>query len=445
MPTRALPSIVKSTSSTLAHTCNQQMEFPLDIMAVIFGYYISGEKDIYTALILAHVCRHWRKAAHSLSVLWKDIYLDTSPSHRELSLSIGNSGIKSSFLPNQFSPLDLCIEIPRGISRLLQWTSLKSLSIRNATQGHFKVCIPGGAYVNSLESLYLCGLDGLRLPQLCSLRTLVLSGSKKRIPLQEVSVFLRGLPRLRTLELHGTPISFTTAQSISIISTLLQSEDLPCLTSVRIFGLRSSREPTKRYLGHLLAFLSPISTVSYLQVEAGNEVLELTTVLRPLCPLRNFSNLRSVTFRLIKPCHRDLRGLLNALACSSHAILWLSSYMEYTIQLRPAESLAGLPVPGGRPLLAHVEFLFATEEGLQEFLNVAAARTCGLRNVRASPATLQELCAAGRWSMAPMDPHTCNKKEEHKTQSQHWHAHITCAGDEGNKLCLVPVLEPLHR
>lgn len=199
-------------------------------------------------------------------------------------------------------------------------------------------------------------------------------------------------------------------------------------------------QPTTHYLGHLLAFLSHISSILSLQVEAGSALLDLTTALRPMCPLRGFSNLRTASIRLIKLQPGNLRGLLDALACSSHAILWLSSYREFTIKFRPAESFLGLPDLSGRPPLARVTFVFATEEGLLEFLDIAAARTGGLKTICTSSATIQELYTSGRWSMTPMDAQTCNKKDESGRTSR-WHAHIRCAGDEGIELCLVPMLK----
>ncbi|KZP12177.1 hypothetical protein FIBSPDRAFT_898399 [Athelia psychrophila] len=361
-------------------------------MHIIFACYISGQKCLASALILTHVCHHWRKAAHNLSVVWKDLNLDTSPQHWQLTRSSRNFDIKLRRIPTQFSSLYFCINIPRrspgyaaglisdwlhprnnlrnlsiitssanDLHRLidkcglLQWNSLRHLSIRNATDQCFKLYIPDGAYIGSLQSLDLFGLNGLRLPRICSLELLVLSGTEQRIPLKEVAVFLSGLPRLRTLELHGSPIYFTGAQLISIVSTLLRPKDLPCLTSVRIFGLGSSSENTNHYLGHLLAFLSQISAVSSLQVETGKGLVDLTNALRPSRQLGGFLGLHDVAFRLIKPNRCEVRGLLNALACDNRAILWLSVRKEFTLEFSPAKSHPELAIE-------HVKFLFTTEQ-----------------------------------------------------------------------------------
>ncbi|KZP13792.1 hypothetical protein FIBSPDRAFT_897093 [Athelia psychrophila] len=434
----------------------------------IFVPYISGERDLSTALLLTHVSHHWRKAAHNLYVVWKDLNHDTSPLHWQLSRSTLKFDMKLSLLPIQFSSLYRCIAIPRGTHQyaadlisdrshlrnkrsirnlsiitsatndldclietcdFTQWTSLKSLSIRNATEGYFKLCIPDGAYIKSLKSLHLFGLDGLRLPQISSLETLVLSGLKK-IPLEEVVLYLSGLPCIRAHELHRKPIDFT-SQLIQTLPALLPADALLCLTSVRIFRLRSRHENT-HYLRYLLSFLSPLSTISYLQMEIEHELNDLTTMLRPLFSQHRFSGLHTATFRLIKPNDCDLRGLLNALACSSQATIWLSSHKEFTLELRPAEIQAGVPDLGGCPPLERVNFLIATEYSLQEFLEIATARKRGLKTIKTSCATLHELRASQLWTLALKDKVSCNQKKTRR------HAHITCEGHDSVELCLEP-------
>lgn len=413
MPTRAVSSIPKSTSST--HACSQPMKFPLDIMHNIFSYYISGEKHLASAFLLTHVCRHWRKAAHNLHVVWKDLILDAPPLRWQLSRSSQIFDTRRSMIPAQFSSLYFCIEIPSGNSRYavglisdcnnlrnlsivasttndldrlietcdpLQWKSLKYLSIRNATEKCVKLCIPE-AYIESLQSLDLSGLNGLRLPPMSSLETLVLSGSKKRILIDELVVFLRrGLPRLHTLELHGEPINFT-SQLLQPLPALLPADALLCLTSLQIFVLRSMCENT-HYLRCLLELLSPISTISSLQMEIEHELNDLNNMPHPMFPQHRlsgdrFSGLRTATFRLIKPKDCDLRGLLHRLACKSHATLRLSSHAQFILEFRPAELQAGLPNRGGFSALERVQFLFATYNTLRQFLDIVSSGKRGLK------------------------------------------------------------------
>ncbi|KZP01926.1 hypothetical protein FIBSPDRAFT_970830 [Athelia psychrophila] len=79
MPARAISSIPKSTA--LAHPCSQQMKFPLDIMHNIFAHYISGERDLPTALLLTHVDPKVRYEAFPTS----DSVLIAIPLHRNTS------------------------------------------------------------------------------------------------------------------------------------------------------------------------------------------------------------------------------------------------------------------------------------------------------------------------------------------------------------------------
>lgn len=252
-------------------------------------------------------------------------------------------------------------------------------------------------------------------------------------------MFLSGLPRLRTLEPHGTPISFPAPHSFRSVSTLLRPEDLPCLTSLRIFALGSSRENKNHYLGHLLAFLSKISTILSLQVEAGKGLMDLTNTLRPLGPLRGFSGLHTAAFRLIKSNHCELCGLLSALACHNHAVLRRLSQKEFALEFSPAKLYPGFRDIYGHAALAQVTFLFDTEQDLQEFLDITTDRKRGLKQFEICPHISVHPSRAVCVSKVVygIDGHVYWQQvgRERKT------AALACTGKEGVGLCLAPVLK----
>ncbi|KZP16785.1 hypothetical protein FIBSPDRAFT_1047252 [Athelia psychrophila] len=465
--------------STLAHTSDHSEDgLSSDVLHIIFAHYISEAPGIRGALLLAHVSRRWLRAAYALPALWRPFHLNTSQLKSYMPIQDLNTML--SVFPVSFSSIDLCITIPRGISprssadlisdllhyhdrrlreldiivsspgcfdylvkscRLGWWTSLKILSIRNISKEYFHLYLPNGTFSESLQTLELFELDGLLLPSLSRLETLTLSGSKNRVPLEEVVVFLSKLPHLRKLVFDGTPIKFKSTDSVDFLSSLLPLFTLPVLTSLRFIGLRTRREHTPNYLARLLALISTTSTLASLEVTTGNaaELEDLVSALWTACPSPHFPILRTATFRIIRPNKTSIRRLLNILSNIRHAIMFLSpSRKEYSLVFKPANSQATLSRSANIPSLEKVELLFTTEDSLQEFIDVAAVKKGGLKTIHASPATIYELRASGIWTMMPMAPQLCNKTRD----PLHSHAHIVCEGDEFTELCLVVARGP---
>lgn len=232
-------------------TCRQleseqqhELRFPASILHLIFIQYVSGETDIARPMLLSQVSSYWRQAAHNLRALWSTVHIKPSKFYSTLSLSIQDFDILLDPLPKIFSAVDVHITLPLGIPRsgpdlisdcenenvglrglnitatstewvdnlISSWrlrscASLQTLAIHNNAPKHdFHLIMHDVAFSKSLQTLELFEIDGITMPALPRLKVLVISGSKKRIPAEEVAVFLSELPRLRRLEVHATPI-----------------------------------------------------------------------------------------------------------------------------------------------------------------------------------------------------------------------------------------------
>ncbi|KAF7978543.1 hypothetical protein HWV62_45448 [Athelia sp. TMB] len=312
-------------------------------------------------------------------------------------------------------------------------SSFRSLSIHNAqpTGAPFHLPTHIGAFSQLLQTLQLYEISDLQLPEMTCLRVLVLSGSRKRIPLQSIASVLGKLPLLQTLVFEGSPIAFKPYDSTEYLSTALPATALSSLTCLRLRGLRSRRELIHNYLARLLALLSPASSIMSLEVETGIELQDLADALHNPWPSTRFPNLRIATFQIISPPDRSLQNLLNIFTTISDAKLWLMpSHKEYRLMFKPSlDSATRLSPLVNLPRLERVEFRFATESRLRKFLDIAA-KDDGLRTLWASPATVHELLASGIWTAGHVTTHCANQAGECS------HIHLVCEGNETLNMCL---------
>ena len=442
------------------------------------------------ALRLSLVSRKWRQAAHSLPAMWKPFILDATP--MAVATSIYQFDKTITLLHSIFSSLDADVTLPRNTARapqaqlvvdrlhfyreycrelklslsstaeldylmkttgILASSSLKSLSICNIDRRgkhKFHLSVRTQVFSHSLKSLQLSEIEDLSLPIMTGLEALTLSGYKNRIPLESVVFFLRKLPRLLTLKFEGTPIAFKPEYSVEILSTLFLNTPLPSLKYLLITGLRSRRERTSNYLAHLLALLSPITSIVSLEVQTGNELQDLNFALRTPWPSPRFPNLRAATFQIINPPDCSLRCFLSMFSSISHATLLLEpSHKNYRLTFEPANfETSTLPLYN-LPQIETVEVQFATEREVQKFLDIAAARSKGLRTVWASAATIYGLRASGLWIMTEVTAESEMKAEGEvqelamknrpcssgkKVATSCWH--LACEGKENFELCV---------
>ncbi|KAF7969139.1 hypothetical protein HWV62_28268 [Athelia sp. TMB] len=339
---------------------------------------------------------------------------------------------------------------------ILASSSLEHLSICNIDRKgkhKFHLCVRPQVFSHSLKSLQFFEIEDLSLPTMVGLEALTLSGYKNRIPLESVALFLRKLPHLRTLKIEGTPIAFEPGYSIDLLSTLLLNTPLPYLKYLSITGLRSRREHTSSYLTRLLALLSPATSIISLSVQTGNELQDLNFALRSPWPSPRFPNLLAATFQIINPPECSLRCFLNMFSSISHATLLLEpSHKNYRLTFEPANfGTSTLPLYN-LPRIETVEIQFTTEREVQKFLDVAAARSKGLRTVWASAATIYGLRASGLFIMTEVKAESEMKEEEEvqalvmkdrpcssakKMATSCWH--LACEGKENFELCVTKI------
>ncbi|KAF7983096.1 hypothetical protein HWV62_24029 [Athelia sp. TMB] len=275
----------------------------------------------------------------------------------------------------------------------------------------------------NLQRLNVQGFNTLGFGTCAKLSVVILSGSRRRIPVHHLATSLERLPSLKSLTFVGTPIQFHSSQNVQEIARLLPSSALPSLQHVSVRGHRSRKEPTRHYFQKTMALLARIAGVSSLEVEIGAELGEFLNSLKIINPLPRYPQLINLLIRFGTPNTQHVQGLMNALPPIEYASLRVSLspiIVDATLRYRHVP-----PAEDNMPVLRTLELTFDNGSDFKTFMGIAGSKkNHGFRRVVLDKESLRLLELKGLWGLPEIrGPGGCGDGSGR-------HTHITYSFDD---------------